>query len=168
MAESYSIRVATPADEQGINAMLALSFAAFMPHHYDEATLAAALPLLSNVDAALLVSGTYYVAEAMDETIVACGGWTRELPRCGAVDPQLGHMRHYATHPDWTGRGIGRSIFNLCLKDARAKGIKRFESHSSLNAQGFYAALGFVPVRVIDVELRGGNTAPGVLMQRSI
>lgn len=168
MPGNFSIRVATPADEQAINAMLALSFATFMQNHYDEATLVAALPALSRVDTALLVSGTYYVAETLSGAIVGCGGWTRELPHQSASDPKLGHMRHYATHPDWARRGIGQAIFDLCKEDARSKGVRLFETHSSLNAQRFYAALGFTPVRDIDVQLRDGNSAPGVLMRCSI
>lgn len=100
--------------------------------------------------------------------MIGCGGWTRERPGKGDLEHGLGHIRHFATHPDWLGRDVGRSIYDLCEQKARSTGILRFECYSSLNAVGFYATLGFVPVRRVNVPLGPDLALPGILMRRTI
>ena len=116
----------------------------------------------------LLESGTYYVAESKDGDIVGCGGWTIERPGDEVIEPGVGHIRHFGTHPSWTMYGIGKGIYAACEAKARSAGITSFECFSSLNAEKFYSALGFKSVRRIDVELRDGVYFPGVLMRRPI
>jgi hypothetical protein len=60
------------------------------------------------------------------------------------IDPVLGHIRQFATHPNWTRRGIGRALFERCVADARAAGVCTFECYSSIGAERFYRALGSV------------------------
>ncbi len=43
-----------------------------------------------------------------------------------------------------------------------------FECYSSLNAEKFYRALGFVRIREIDIELKPSLMLRGVLMRRNI
>jgi N-acetylglutamate synthase-like GNAT family acetyltransferase len=101
----------------------------------------------------LLSSGTYYVAESEDGTVVGCGGWTREHPGGETAVEGVGHIRHFGTHPDWTRKGIGGVIFRRCEEDARASGIGEFECQSSLNAESFYSALGFERIGVFDNQM---------------
>jgi len=164
----FAIRVSTPVDEASVNELLQASYPALMSTTYDAAILANALPLFTKANPSLLSAGTYYLAESTDLGVVGCGGWTRERPGTGEIVPALGHIRHFGTHASWTGRGVGRSIYALCEADARSAGIQRFECYSSLNAQGFYAALGFSPVREIEVNLSPSVTIPGVFMVRPI
>jgi GNAT superfamily N-acetyltransferase len=77
---------------------------------YDAFFLSAALPLMTRANPTLLQSGTYYLSETQDGTIIGCGGWTFERPGGGEVVPGLVHIRHFATHPDWIGRGIGTAL----------------------------------------------------------
>lgn len=164
----FAIRVSTPEDEASVNALLQASYPELMSTSYDAAILADALPLFTKANPSLLSAGTYYLAESTEHGVVGCGGWTHERPGTGEVEPGLGHIRHFGTHASWTGRGVGRSIYALCEVDARSAGIQRFECFSSLNGQGFYAALGFNPVREIEVNLSPSVTIPGVLMVRPI
>jgi GNAT superfamily N-acetyltransferase len=164
----FLVRVATPADEQPISILLDASYSVLMRPYYDPSTLDCALPAITTASPRLLASGTYYVANAADDTTVGCGGWTRERPGSGEVEPELAHVRHFATHPTWTGLGVGRSIYAVCEREARNAGAKRFECYSSLNAEGFYASLGFERVEPIDVCFGPGASLPGVLMARII
>ena len=165
-----TIRVATPGDEAAVSAMLGASYGTLMQRHYDKAALAAALPAITKASPTLLASGTYFVAEAGTESklLVGCGGWTHERPGTGELVEGLGHIRHFGVHPNWIGRALGRSIYAACERQARAAGVTRFECYSSLNAEGFYAALGFVVSGRMEIELGPGLTLPSVLMKRSI
>lgn len=164
----YSLRIATPADEQAVNALLRASYPELMSDSYDADVLAEALPLFTKANPSLLSAGTYYLAVSERHGVLACGGWTRERPGAGDIAPGLGHVRHFGTHASWVGKGLGRSIYTQCEESARAAGIRRFECYSSLNGEKFYAALGFRPVREIMVSLSPDIAVPGILMERSI
>src|SRR5215217_7069480 len=141
MAEAFAVRVATPDDAEPIGTLLRASYPSLMPSGYSAAVLARALPLIVRASPALLRSGTYYLAEGPGRALAGCGGWTFERPgAAGApIDPTLGHIRHFATHPDWIRRGVGRALFDRCVADARVAGVQRFECYASLVAEPFYA-----------------------------
>lgn len=164
----FTLRVATPGDEASVNDLLEASYPELMSASYDAAVLADALPLFTKANPSLLSAGTYYLAESAEHGVVGCGGWTRERPGTGGIASGLGHIRHFGTHASWTGRGVGRSIYALCEKEASFAGIQRFECYSSLNGQGFYAAMGFSPIREIEVNLSPSVAIPGILMARTI
>ena len=157
-----------PDDAARLDALLAASYSTLMTPAYGGTLSKAALQLMSRSNPVLLASGTYYVAEISDGSLVGSGGWTRERPGDGKVEAGVGHVRHFATHPDWIGRGIGRAIYRLCETNARKAGLTSLECFSSLNAEVFYASLGFQRVAEIDVELIPGVSIRGVFMRRSI
>ncbi len=161
-----SIKVATPSDAADTTALLEAVYPVLMQGAYDPVVLARGLPLMTRANPALLNSGSFYLATglAAPEPVVAgCGGWTRERPGTGEVEAGLGHIRHFATHPDWTGRGIAKSLLDRCVVHAPAAGVRRLECYSSLNAEGFYAAFGFAAVRPMDVHM-GTLLFPSILM----
>jgi GNAT superfamily N-acetyltransferase len=163
--DDYAVRVASPADAEAVGKLLRSSYPKLMASAYDADALAPALKLMTNANPALLGSGTHYVAELATGLLVGCGGWTWERPGTGTVEPQLGHLRHFAVHPDWTRRGVGRAIFRVCKRTAREAGVRVFECYSSLNAEKFYRSLNFVRIREMDMELKPRVTLPGVLMR---
>jgi GNAT superfamily N-acetyltransferase len=134
MPDDYRIRVATPEDAAAVGELLAACYPVLMRDSYEPAVLAAALPMMTRAHPGLLASGTYHVAEAPDGRLVGCGGWTPERPDIGAIEPGVAHIRHFATHPDWIGRGVGRAICDRCISEARNFGASRLECFSSLNA----------------------------------
>jgi predicted N-acetyltransferase YhbS len=168
MPQRYAVRTAVPADAPQVGAVLEASYATLMRPDYDEAVLAAALPVMTAANPVLLASGNYFVAVDRDERIVGCGGWSRERPGTGATEPGLAHLRHFATHPDWARCGIGRAIYARCARDARRAGARRLECYASLNAERFYAALGFAAVHKIDIPMRPGLLVPSVVMRRRL
>jgi GNAT superfamily N-acetyltransferase len=167
MAAGFSVRIATTQDAALVDQVLKASYPKLMRNSYEEATLTAVLPLMTKVNPELLSSGTYYVAEHEDGTILGCGGWTLQRPGTGDVVQGRGHIRHFATQPEQTGLGVGRAIYTRCEDVARSAGIGKFECFSSLNAEGFYAALGFRKVRRLNLEMAPGLIFPTVLMEHS-
>ena len=168
MPNPFSVRTATADDKSAVGLLLDASYSALMKRGYDDATLSAALPNITQANPILLSSGTYYVAEAEGERIVGCGGWTVERPGNGEVEAGLGHICHFGTHPDWIGHGVGTSIFARCERAARAQEVNRFECYASLNAERFYAGLGFEVAGPIDIKLGPDLIFPSILMTRSI
>lgn len=167
MCCDFTIRASTIADLKAVTQLLTASYPALMAEGYDEPLLSLLLPNITQANPTLLSSGTYYVAETVTGTLAACGGWTLQRPP-GTGDDQsgLGHIRHFATHPDWLRRGLARAIFAACEAAARSKGISRFECYSSLNAERFYQSLGFRRLRDVLVPMPGGVRMPAVLMER--
>ena len=163
-----TVRGASPQDAEAVSALLEASYPSLMAFGYEPTLFARALPLLTKANPMLLSSCTWYVVEALDaeNRLVGCGGWARQRPDVPnePVDPVLGHIRHFATHPNWTRRGIGRALFDRCVADARAAGVCTFECYSSIGAEGFYRALGFSTVEPMKLALAENLTIPGVRM----
>ncbi len=166
--DDYQLKVATTKDAAAVEKVLKASYPALMAVAYDKAVLTPVLKLITKANNSLLASGTYYVAEADEGLVVGCGGWTIEKPP-GADDVGIGvgHLRHFGTSPDWTHHGIGRAIFQKCKSSAKAAEVKELEVCSSLNAEKFYAALGFESIKIISVAI-GPNQFPSVLMRMSV
>jgi GNAT superfamily N-acetyltransferase len=168
MAKRITIRTATPEDADAVGMLLRASYPALFAGHYDPDILAAALPLMTRANPALLSSGTYYLAELPGRELVGCGGWTAGRPGTGELEAGLGHVRHFGTHPDWTRQGIARALWVRCLETAAADGVTRFECYSSLPAEPFYASLGFRTVKPFAVEMGPALRFPSVLMEYDV
>jgi len=164
----YEVRVATPADADVVERLLRASYPKLMASFYEEKLLAPALKVMTKANPSLLGSGTYYLAELPTGLLVGCGGWTLERPGTGKIEPEVGHVRHFAVHPDWTRRSIGRTIFSFCERAARAAGVKIFECYSGLNAEEFYRALNFKRIREMNIELQPNVALRAVLMRREL
>jgi GNAT superfamily N-acetyltransferase len=164
----FRVRTASPEDAEAVSALLHASYQSLMALGYEPVFFARALPILTKANPVLLSCGTWYVVEmpVADGALIGCGGWTRQRP--GApnepVDPALGYIRHFATHPSCTRRGIGRALFDRCLADARVAGVCSFECFSNVGAEGFYRALGFRTVEPMNLALGEGLTVPCVRM----
>ena len=126
MAEHIVVRVADPDDAVAVETVLRASYTNLMAPGYPADVLARALPLMVRANPALLRSGSYYLAEGPDGTVAGCGGWTLERPGAvhAPIDPTLGHIRHFATHPDWTRRGIGRALIDRYVAQAPSLALR--------------------------------------------
>jgi N-acetylglutamate synthase-like GNAT family acetyltransferase len=168
----FTIRLAAPRDAEAVSALLAASYQHLMTGTYEPAVLSAALPIITRANPALLASGSYYCAVDGDGQIVGCGGWTRNAPgrtvTLGNEISDCGHLRHFATDPDWLRRGVGRAIADICFRDAARAGLLALECFSSLNAEPFYVSLGFERVEARDVVVGGAVAFPSVLMRRAV
>ena len=57
-----------------------------------------------------------------------------------------GKLGRMAVLPDWRGRGVGRAMLLRLLDEARAAGLVEVNLHAQIDAEGFYATDGFLPV----------------------
>jgi GNAT superfamily N-acetyltransferase len=148
-----TVRGASPQDAEAVSALLEASYSSLMALGYEPTLFARALPLLTKANPMLLSSCTWYVVEALDaeDRLVGCGGWARQRPDVPnePVDPVLGHIRHFATHPNWTRRGIGRALFDRCVADARAAGVIWNGSHDTGPQSWAIAFTGHVAGKVL-------------------
>jgi GNAT superfamily N-acetyltransferase len=135
---------------------------------YESDLLGRGLPHFTRANPTLLSCGTYYVAETETGDLVGCGGWTAAEPETGNVTEGEAHIRHFATHPDWTRQGIGTALLAHCISYARSFGIRKLNCFSSLNAEPFYRAAGFVTVRLMDLQLAPSLAFRVVLMRLQI
>ncbi len=151
------IRVARLDDQGAVTSVLRSAYSRLMAGAYEPSVLAAAVASMGRANPALLTSGAYYVVEVDTGGIVACGGWTRAAPGSGTVAEGVAHLRHFATHADWSGQGFGGLIFERCATDAGKAGIATFECYASLNAERFYNSLGLTTIGAMEIVLTGGK-----------
>ncbi|MGB3408046.1 MAG: GNAT family N-acetyltransferase [Jannaschia sp.] len=160
-----TLRPTTRADLPAVDALLALSYPRLLAADYAPSVLVTALPRVTRAQTDLLIGGTYFILTDGDVTLAA-GGWTRTAPgRDGAVTPGIGHVRHVVSHPDHLRRGHARQLMIGVLTQARVAGTDALDCLSTLTAQPFYAALGFVGVSPVDVILAPGIIFPTVRMR---
>src|SRR5690606_7489166 len=150
---SFDVRPARPADREGVDALLSRSYPPLLAHDYDAELLAAGLPAMTRAQARLLECETWFVAVADSGQIVGCGGWTRERPGTGEIEPGIGHVRHFGTHVDHVRRGIARALGLRTIASARALEITELECYSTLSAERSQASLGFVTIESITVPM---------------
>ena len=167
MVETYSVRVAELADSEAVSRLLSASYSNLLGNHYDPDLLKSALPFMTRANTELLASGTWYVAESKAETLVGCGGWSMARPGTGEIVPGEGHVRHFATRPEWLGRGIGTSLLARCFMDAKPL-IHTLHCFSTLTAEPFYRACGFETIGPIEVPMGSTVKFPAILMRRRL
>jgi GNAT superfamily N-acetyltransferase len=169
---SFHVRTASPNDTDAVRYLLTASYSLLLTDGYDAEVLDRALPFITKPNPTLLASGTWYVAEGTDApgVLVGCGGWTRERPGApqASVNPTFAYLRHFATHPGFTRRGVGKALFEQCLTDARRLGVKTLECHSSVVAEPFYRSLGFERIEPMTIRFSEDLSFPGICMICSI
>jgi GNAT superfamily N-acetyltransferase len=167
-ARTFSIRIAIPSDSDAVSALLVASHSTLLAPCYNSDMLAGVLSHLTKANPTLLACGTYYVADTETGNLVGCGGWTAAKPGSGEITEGEAHIRHFATHPEWTRCGIGSALLARCVSDARSAGVRKLHCFSTLNAERFYRAAGFETVGLIDVPMGPSMTFPAILMSCEI
>ena len=166
--DPITIRITTLADLAAVDALLAASYPVLLKPHYPPSVLVMALPLISRAQPGLIRSGTYFLAEDADGTVLAAGGWSHGVPQGGVGPRDLGHIRHVVTHPRAVRQGLGSAILRHAMCQALRAGITRLHCQSTRTAVPFFQALGFRVAGDIDITLRPGITFPAVQMTRPL
>jgi GNAT superfamily N-acetyltransferase len=173
------LRVATEADIDALTEVMRASVLELFPRFYDERQTASAAVFVAHVDPMLIADGTYFVHD-VDGEIVACGGWSRRgLLYTGSsnqegddrlLDPHTdaAHIRAMFVRPDWTRRGLGRSILQAGHDAARSEGFQRLDLGATLPGVALYRAFGFREVEPLVVTMPDGVTLDAVAMERVI
>jgi GNAT superfamily N-acetyltransferase len=162
-------RAAGQGDAACVDDLLGRSYGSMLSGSYPPAILDRVLPLINRANPTLLGAGTYYIA-MRNGVPLGCGGWSFDPPGGGISEREAGlaHLRHFAVVPEAVGRGVGRALFLRCRGDAWLLGARRLEVLSTLNAEGFYLALGFRPLGQVTVALPGGVPFASIRMQMAL
>jgi GNAT superfamily N-acetyltransferase len=180
LPDGLRLRVAEPADAAAIQALMTASVEAIFPAFYDPAQTASAVKHIGVLDPALVEDRTYFVVEAPDGTLVACGGWSRrdKLFMGGAVTGGEARQLDPATEParvramfvsgDWTRRGLGTRILEACEDAARAEGFTHMALMATLPGLQLYRSWGFTEEQPQDLVMPDGVVVPGVAMTRNV
>lgn len=170
---NWIIRAATLEDTAPCEKLLTESYSQLLPQDYDHETLSKALPILTTPHEDLLTCGTWYVVQHPEtKDFVGCGGWTMRAsgPAADLTEAPCPHLRHFATHPEWTRRGIGQMLWQQIIRDvSKAVGLGPstvLEVFSSLTAKDFYGKFGFVAIKHLHIEFSTDCKFPVILMRR--
>jgi GNAT superfamily N-acetyltransferase len=139
MAGSSGARI-RPVDAADLDAVAALQERAIMAFGlpvYGKAKAEAWARLGFEFRHDLLGAGGFFVAERQAR-IVGVGGWSSD-----SLEPDLAWLRYLFVDPPAARRGIGRRLVEEAESSAGAAARPRLHVWSSLNAVGFYRALGY-------------------------
>jgi GNAT superfamily N-acetyltransferase len=173
------LRVATPADEAAVDALMKESAAALFPRFYGAEEAASAIRYVAQVDPLLLADGTYFVLEA-GGALVACGGWSRRdrlytgsgdaAGDARPLDPERepARVRAMFVRADWTRRGLGRQILQECEAAARREGFRVLSLMATLPGFPLYRAYGFTALEEVEVSLPDGVRIACLTMEKEI
>ena len=133
------------------------------------------------LDTQLIRDGTYFAIEEEDGRIVGCGGWSWRATLYGGddslvtrdpvpLDPatDAAKIRAMYTDPDFTRRGIGRMILELCEGAAREAGFARAEMMATMAGVPLYRACGYVPVEPVHSAEIDDVAVPLVRMEKTL
>jgi len=132
-------------------------------------------------DTQLIADGTYFVLEAADGSLAACGGWSwrRTLyggdhhhasRDAGRLDPATDavKIRAFFVRPAWARRGLGTRMLKACEQAAWDAGFRRAEMGATLSGVPLYERHNYRRVAEILVALPGGDKLPVVLMEKAL
>lgn len=176
-----TIRLATPTDIPALEPLIEASVRGLQTRDYTAVEIEGALASVFGVDTQLIADGTYFVAQATEERVIAgCGGWSKRRTLFGAdhwthredelLDPatDAAKIRAFFVHPDWARRGVGTAILDACEAAAIAAGFTRLEMGATLTGVPFYAARGYRASDRFNVPLTNGETLPIVRMKKTL
>jgi GNAT superfamily N-acetyltransferase len=170
-------RVATRSDIPALVSLMRAAIDRLQEDFLGEAQIRASHAIMG-LDQQLIDDGTYFVIESAGE-LAGCGGWSRRATLYGgdhsagrdsallepAHDPA--RVRAMYTHPEFTRRGVGRLILELCEQAAAAEGFKQLELMATLAGEPLYSAAGFSAIERVE-DRSGGVAIPLVKMAKPI
>lgn len=172
-------RLANAHDLPALKALMGLAIDQLQRGFLSEAQIAASRSVMG-LDTQLVADGTYFLVES-DGALAGCGGWSRratlyggdhsaDLRDASLLDPAVdaARVRAMYTHPEFTRRGVGRLILNLCEEAAAAAGFARAQLMATLSGEPLYLACGYREVeRVLSAPV-DGVAVPLVLMEKAL
>ena len=134
---------------------------------------------IMGLDTQLIADGTYFVIESQGR-IAGCGGWSRRATLFGGdhsagrdaalLDPakDAARVRAMYTHPDFTRRGVGRLVLQLCEAAAAGAGFARVELAATLAGEPLYRACGYTDIERFESDTPSGVKVPLIRMGKRI
>jgi GNAT superfamily N-acetyltransferase len=179
-APAPRLRLASLDDIPAIEALIAESVHGLQAEDYSAMQREGALGSVFGVDRQLIHDGTYFVVEASDGALAACGGWSRRKTLFGGdnvagkddavLDPLVdaARIRAFFVHPKWARRGFGSRLLEAGEQAARTAGFTRLELGATLTGIPLYERHGFQPLARSEVPLPNGATLPIVRMWKPL
>ena len=170
-------RLARREDIPALTRLMEVAIAELLKPYLDAAQIAASRRIMG-LDTQLIEDGTYFVIEA-EGKLAGCGGWSRRATLYGGdatpgrnaalLDPAKdpARVRAMYTHPDFTRRGVGRLILELCEEAARSEGFRRAELMATMAGEPLYRACGYEAIEAV-IERPGGVEVPLLRMGKTL
>jgi len=165
---TYQIRQATLDDRISIEQLIADSARGLSRDDYTDEQIEAAIVGVFGVDTALILDGTYLVAES-NSRLIACGGWSRRKTLFGGdqyeqrndeveLNPEIdpAKIRAFFVHPEFARIGVGRALLDACESAAASHGFQSLELMATLPGVKLYAACGYQSHEPFELELGNG------------
>lgn len=179
---AFTHRLATRADLPALAPLVDAAIGGLLPAFLDPAQVEASRAIMG-IDTQLVDDGTYFVVEEAGGdgalALAGCGGWSRRATLYGGdhasgrdaalLDParDAARVRAMYTHPDFTRRGVGRLILQLCEAAAAAEGFRRVELMATMAGLPLYEAAGYAVVERVE-ERVGAVAVPLARMGKAI
>lgn len=172
-------RLAVESDIPVLRELIPRSVRVLLAGHYTQRQIELALGPVFGVDHALILDGTFFVAEA-DGAIAGCGGWSKRKTLYGGSEgrTELGELldpahdaallRAFFIDPDHVRRGIGRQIIERCEAAATEAGFARMELGATIPGEALYASMGYRVTRRFLVPLADGESLAATQMEKSL
>ena len=176
--DSFSHRLAVADDMPALTVLMNRAIAGLLPEFLSPAEVEASFAVMG-LDTQLIADSTYFVVQSGD-SIAGCGGWSRRATLFGGnhtkgrdarlLDPatEAARVRAMYTSPDFTRRGIGRLVLDLCEDAARREGFKTVELGATMGGKPLYEACGYKPIELLMVPTPGGVEVPILRMGKPI
>jgi GNAT superfamily N-acetyltransferase len=173
------LRLATANDIPQLAALIEHSARTLSVGFYDAQQTEAVVRHVFGVDTQLIVDRTYFVIE-QDNTIAACGGWSRRSTLFGGdqykaeadalLDPahDAARIRAFFVHPNFARRGLGRMLLDASMTAARHEVFTSLELVATLPGEPLYRAYGFTVIEPIDLSFGPTLRVPVLRMRRTI
>ena len=171
------LRLATHADCNALDALIARSARILQANDYSDALLDVAIGTAFALDRQLLADQSYFMIER-DGAAVACGGWSRRAKAYGGdacnadLDALLtpgrdaARIRAYFVAPECARQGLGTLILTASEAAARAAGFTQGVLVATLTGAPFYARHGWQETERLDETLTGGVKLPVIRMTK--
>lgn len=118
MTADIILRTARQSDIGALDRLFRRSYSRLLAADYPPSTLVTAVPVIARAQPDLVASGLFYVVEDGERRLLGAGGWSLAGPGRRPAQPGIGHIRHVATDPDATRRGVGRRLLEHILRVA--------------------------------------------------
>ena len=176
--DSLTHRLAGQADLPALTALMNAAIADLLPQFLPPEKVKASFAIMG-LDTQLIDDGTYFIVE-IGGRIAGCGGWSRRATLFGGnhtagrdarlLDPKTepARVRAMYTAPQFTRRGVGRKILELCEAAARGEGFASVELGATMGGQPLYESCGYKPIELMMVPTPGGVEVPILRMGKAI
>jgi GNAT superfamily N-acetyltransferase len=175
---AFPHRLATRDDIAALRPLMNAAIGELLKPYLTADQVAASFEVMG-LDTQLIDDGTYFVVLSEDR-VAGCGGWSRRATHFGGdhspgrdarlldAKTEAARVRAMYTHPDFTRRGIGRLILELCEAAAARENFARVELVATAAGEPLYRACGYAPVEAFSQRTASGVGVPLLRMSKTI